>query len=92
VLKYLRIAVTALCLAACVLLVGLWVRSYRDPEGLARAFGIAWGSQDGAFSLAYPADLAADWNEEQAFVETMIPIFVEPVPVDWTVDSYGFRF
>ena len=27
-LKYLRIAVTALCLAACVLLVALWVRSY----------------------------------------------------------------
>jgi hypothetical protein len=28
-LKYLRIAVTALCLTACVLLVALWVRSYR---------------------------------------------------------------
>jgi hypothetical protein len=27
-LKYVRIAVTALCLAACVLLVALWVRSY----------------------------------------------------------------
>jgi hypothetical protein len=27
-LKYLRIAVTALCLAACALLVALWVRSY----------------------------------------------------------------
>ena len=27
-LKYLRIAVTALCLTACVLLVALWVRSY----------------------------------------------------------------
>jgi hypothetical protein len=26
--KYLRIAVTALCLTACVLLIGLWVRSY----------------------------------------------------------------
>jgi hypothetical protein len=28
-LKYLRIAVTALCLAACVLLAALWVRSYK---------------------------------------------------------------
>jgi hypothetical protein len=28
VLKYLRIAVTALCLTACVLLVALWMRSY----------------------------------------------------------------
>jgi hypothetical protein len=27
-LKYLRIAVTALCLTACVLLIALWVRSY----------------------------------------------------------------
>jgi hypothetical protein len=27
-LKYLRIAVTALCLTACVLIVALWVRSY----------------------------------------------------------------
>jgi hypothetical protein len=27
-LKYMRIAVTALCLTACVLLVALWVRSY----------------------------------------------------------------
>jgi hypothetical protein len=26
-LKYLRIAVTALCLTACVMLVALWVRS-----------------------------------------------------------------
>jgi hypothetical protein len=28
-LKYLRIVLTALCLTACVLLVALWVRSYR---------------------------------------------------------------
>jgi hypothetical protein len=35
-LKYLRIAVTALSLTACALLVALWVRSYwyfDDPEG-----------------------------------------------------------
>jgi hypothetical protein len=30
VLKYLRIAVTALSLMACVLLIALWVRSYQD--------------------------------------------------------------
>jgi hypothetical protein len=28
--KYLRVAVTALCLTACVLLLAMWVRSYRD--------------------------------------------------------------
>jgi hypothetical protein len=31
-LKYLRIAVTAVCLTACVLLVGLWVRSYYSND------------------------------------------------------------
>jgi hypothetical protein len=31
-LKYLRIAVTALCLTACVLLIALWVRSYSRFE------------------------------------------------------------
>jgi hypothetical protein len=31
-LKYLRIAVTALCLAACVLLIALWIRSYRVQD------------------------------------------------------------
>jgi hypothetical protein len=31
-LKYLRIAVTALCLTACVLLIALWVRSYWRTE------------------------------------------------------------
>jgi hypothetical protein len=33
-LKYLRIAVTALCLTACVLLVVLWVRSYHEEPWL----------------------------------------------------------
>jgi hypothetical protein len=33
-LKYLRIAVTALSLTACVLLIALWVRSYWHSDGL----------------------------------------------------------
>ena len=33
-LKYLRIAVTALSLTACVLLVAMWVRSYRQIDNL----------------------------------------------------------
>src|SRR5688572_24026902 len=33
-LKYLRIAVTALSLTACVLLIALWVRSYRWSDRL----------------------------------------------------------
>ena len=90
-LNYLRIAVTALSLMACALLIALWVRSYRVPDGFVRAFGIAWSSQDGALSLVYPADFAADPNEEKVVVSYMMPKF-EPVPLDWTVDSYGFRF
>jgi len=37
-LKYLRIAVTALSLTACVLLVALWVRSYHFIEALQVSF------------------------------------------------------
>jgi hypothetical protein len=37
-LKYLRIAVTALSLMACVLLIALWVRSYRTPDFIRATF------------------------------------------------------
>jgi hypothetical protein len=42
-LKYLRIAVTVLCLTACVLLVALWVRSYWWADWIAptNSFGVA---------------------------------------------------
>jgi hypothetical protein len=91
-LRLVRIAVTALSLTACVLLVALWVRSYGDLDGFVRAFGIAWASHDGAMQLVYPADLTADPNEELAVESTMTMQHVEPVPIKWTVDSYGFRF
>ena len=46
-LKYLRIAVTALGLTACVLLIALWVRSYTWHDGV-------WGrfSEDRGFHLS----------------------------------------
>jgi hypothetical protein len=47
-LKYLRIAVTALSLTACVLLVALWVRSYYYKDVLS---GLIW-SHDIAFESA----------------------------------------
>jgi hypothetical protein len=40
-LRHLRIAVTALCLTACVLLVALWVRSYWRLEILEKRTGFA---------------------------------------------------
>lgn len=34
ILRYLRITISAVCLIACVLLVGLWVRSYQQLDDL----------------------------------------------------------
>jgi hypothetical protein len=42
-LKYLRIAVTALSLTACVLLIALWVRSYTWHDGVWGRFSEARG-------------------------------------------------
>jgi hypothetical protein len=55
VLKYLRIAVTALSLTACVLLVALWVRSYRwlDNVNVSTAGTTALHSFDGAIGFVY---------------------------------------
>jgi hypothetical protein len=41
-LKYLRIAVTALSLAACVLLVALWVRSFKTCDLLIKRHADGW--------------------------------------------------
>jgi hypothetical protein len=47
VIRYVRIAVTALCLTACVLLVVLWVRSYYVVDGFSSANSWAVGSLRG---------------------------------------------
>jgi hypothetical protein len=58
-LKYLRIAVTALCLTACMLLTALWVRSYRwvdvanGPRLGSRIVTI--GSTPGVLCIAFPS-------------------------------------
>ncbi len=66
-LKHLRIAVTALSLTACVLLLALWVRSYHSLD-LVRGhvlgvtdFGVV--SQDGKFFVAVfaPATYSPRW-------------------------------
>jgi hypothetical protein len=48
-LKYLRIAVTALSLTACVLLIALWVRSYYGMDG--RVFGWSYNRSLAVASL-----------------------------------------
>jgi hypothetical protein len=78
-LKYLRIAVTALCLPACVLLIALWVRSYWRLDILEQRTGlqavqissvkgcIAIGHLDrttiGKSYLSVAAGDAADWRK-----------------------------
>jgi hypothetical protein len=39
IIQYVRIAVTALSLTACVLLIALWVRSYWQQFGIYRVYG-----------------------------------------------------
>ena len=83
-LRYLRIAFTAICLIATVLLIGLWVRSYRYD----RAIGLhgeraqhlnsqqnlitAW-SKLGAihFRVARPTNLGTEWNSHFAVPQTL---------------------
>jgi hypothetical protein len=76
-LKYLRIAVTALCLTACVLLIALWVRSYSRFDSaivpLTSSSFVASTSSVGRVGLDYtsvttarmPADVdSVIWNTQ----------------------------
>jgi hypothetical protein len=65
-LKYMRIAVTALSLTACVLLVSLWVRSYWWYDSIvaqvSRTNGLGVTSMEGRILLKYDAD----WDTQTA--------------------------
>lgn len=53
-LRYLRIAVSVVCLTACVLLIALWVRSYRTSDrlhGLLRKQEIVLASKQGRLTI-----------------------------------------
>src|SRR5688572_20306712 len=73
-LKYLRIAVTALSLTACVLLIALWVRSYWRADRLHWSFAgkqsIAVASKQGLLFLLHYRDV--------------------PQPNAWTTGFYTF--
>jgi hypothetical protein len=68
VLSYLRIAMTALSLTACVVLIVMWIRSYRiydDLSGNIRNGGVlGFGSMRGRVSIEYFPDLnlARGWR------------------------------
>jgi len=62
-LKYLRIAVTALSLTACVLLIALWVRSYWRGDLVFRKVSSGWlyaNSAMGSVELGIPGP--QDWS------------------------------
>jgi hypothetical protein len=75
-LKYLRIAVTALCLAACVLLVALWVRSYRWQDTVYRegnGIYIFISSRPGLFVIEwthFPTDVTQWVFDSDSYLDT----------------------
>jgi hypothetical protein len=83
-LKYLRIAVTALCLTACVLLVALWVRSYWRAdmlEGFAQnqlVFGIF--AERGLIACAWRNSPLAIFEVEIWHVDVSGVGHTEPLP------------
>ena len=81
-LKYLRIAVTMPCLAACVLLVALWVRSYSWRDGmhgplpsdhtfnLSTAFGrFRFATFDGAYKNAFTGVNLTGWGVSSSRID-----------------------
>jgi len=69
-LKYLRIAVTALCLTACVLLIALWVRNYAYSDFFnwrcADWKELRAQSAEGELSLRL-ADTDRNWSESRSW-------------------------
>jgi hypothetical protein len=65
-LRYLRIAVTALCLTVCVLLVALWVRSHQTydiwSKVLTKNQSLAISSVMGKLSVNWSYDASAAWK------------------------------
>jgi hypothetical protein len=80
-LKYVRIAVTALSLMACVLLIALWVRSYwwvchcRGPFLANR--GIEFNATLGRMWIGFPKQVSTSW--EWDCYETPIIAWKSPV-------------
>jgi hypothetical protein len=78
-LKYLRIAVTALSLTACVLLVALWVRSYRHivlgNGPIWGTTGISVGVLPGHISWSLTDSPQINWNFKTESVEDYVAVF-----------------
>ena len=89
-LRYLRIAFSATCLIACVLLVALWVRSYQifDNAGgpISSAYLISFLSTNGRLEVAISAGSARELTSERNWGFRSYP-----QPTTYTyVRSYGY--
>jgi len=76
-LKYLRIAVTALGLMACVLLVALWVRSYSSMDQLT-----VQGEDIHMFVATRPGLFSVEWAPRPT---------VEPDEWGWTFGAWPYK-
>jgi hypothetical protein len=92
-LHYLRIAVTALSLTACVLLIALWVRSYRWEDYLSvnlpgsRVF--IFHSWIGGTAWRWERDeMPKLWNKERMLIAPILQD-LGGVPPDWTEGFVG---
>ena len=92
-LRYLRIAFSATCLIACVLLIALWVRSYRHTDLLSGSVGgrgfVIIESQEGR--LIYIRDLKAPGLRSWS-ISTDIYGWMESLAIQgrsWGWDSSG---
>jgi hypothetical protein len=85
--KYLRIAVTALSLMACVLLIALWVRSSKWTDKLAsRTYfsdGFILDSADGHIGFYYPSTGKAWRRSSVRTVDDPVWEFTKQIESNW---------
>jgi len=92
-LHYLRIAVTALSLTACLLLIVLFVRSFRTLDLLELYFG--WGAHIASFDtgieFCVSTGKAVFPNAKPGIRYKAIPKKVQPRPEQMGIAKYGFH-
>jgi hypothetical protein len=89
-LKYLRIAVTALSLTACVLLIVLWVRSYSRVENLivrSNSRIVQFSSGLGQLAIEWQPFNAATWPDAPTWQTVSQPA----APIAAQIEKFGGR-
>jgi hypothetical protein len=86
-LRYLRIAFSATCLIACVLLIALWVRSLTWTDCLACRTYISYGfivdSAEGHIGLYYPSVGDAWQRSASQTAEDFVWAFTKQIESNW---------